>query len=194
MPYTASATDDLSDLDVEPTLSQTKLTVEKGDFVGNVKKLSYDQGFFYEIESPVGTASIRGTTWTLTIVADVQSGIDGVFGISEGSAIFVDLNNAQNAAGPKTVVKVAGTVDPQEHVSIRAVAARLMTEAETDSVDVQPTELVALVEATNAQSISGAGEPNTDAAQPPPPPLRKPQVWIFATSGEGSTTDSPPPR
>lgn len=161
VPYKSTDVDDLADLDFEPTLSQTKLKVEQGNLVGNVKKLNYEQGSYYEIESPVGTAGIRGTNWTLTIVVDVQRGVSGAFGISKGGAVFVDLLGTANTVGPKAVVTISGKVDAQGAVEITTVDARTMTEAEAAAVENQVAELVALVEATDTVSLSGAGE-NTD--------------------------------
>lgn len=49
----------------EPTRSRTKLMLNKGELVGNVKKLKYDQGSSFTVQTPVGAAGIRGTTFRI---------------------------------------------------------------------------------------------------------------------------------
>ncbi|MDG1173446.1 MAG: FecR domain-containing protein, partial [Opitutales bacterium] len=49
----------LSELKSEPSPSETTVEVEKGDLIFNIKKLDKNSNF--DIESPLGTAGIRGT-------------------------------------------------------------------------------------------------------------------------------------
>lgn len=54
----------------EPSTSVTKLDLKRGEFVANVKHLNRDQGSAFTINTPVGAAGIRGTTFQITIGTD----------------------------------------------------------------------------------------------------------------------------
>ncbi|OUU28350.1 MAG: hypothetical protein CBC04_01410, partial [Verrucomicrobia bacterium TMED44] len=58
----------LSDMKGEPSSSQTVMDLELGDMVFDVKKL--DKRSSFNIESPVGTAGIRGTSGQMGIMAN----------------------------------------------------------------------------------------------------------------------------
>jgi hypothetical protein len=49
----------------EPSASKTRLSLNRGELVGNVKKLNYDKGSEFTITTPVGAAGIRGTTFRI---------------------------------------------------------------------------------------------------------------------------------
>lgn len=55
----------VGDLSEEPSVSRTKLKLNKGELVGNVKKLKHGSGSSFTIETPVGAAGIRGTTFRI---------------------------------------------------------------------------------------------------------------------------------
>jgi hypothetical protein len=50
----------------EPTVSTTKLNLLRGELISNVKKLHKDAGSSFTVQTPVGAAGIRGTTFRLT--------------------------------------------------------------------------------------------------------------------------------
>ncbi len=49
----------------EPSRSRTRLALNRGELVGNVKKLKHAEGSTYTIVTPVGAAGIRGTTFRI---------------------------------------------------------------------------------------------------------------------------------
>ena len=49
----------------EPTVSNTKLNLTRGELVGNVKKLNKDKNSSFSVQTPVGAAGIRGTTFRI---------------------------------------------------------------------------------------------------------------------------------
>jgi hypothetical protein len=56
----------VGNLQAEPTKSShTKLHLTKGELVGQVAKLHHDQGSYFTVETPVGAAGIRGTTFRI---------------------------------------------------------------------------------------------------------------------------------
>ena len=54
----------IGDLEREPTTSNARLTLTRGELVTNVKKLHWSS--HYEIITPVGAAGVRGTTFNVT--------------------------------------------------------------------------------------------------------------------------------
>lgn len=49
----------------EPSVSNTGLRLTRGEMVGNVKKLKAGQGSTFNVQTPVGAAGIRGTTFRI---------------------------------------------------------------------------------------------------------------------------------
>lgn len=60
----------LAELTAEPSVSTTKLHLSRGELVGNVKKLNSDAGSSFEVQTPVGAAGIRGTTFRIVFRPD----------------------------------------------------------------------------------------------------------------------------
>ena len=52
----------------EPSVSNTKLNLTRGELVGNVKHLKKDKGSSFSVQTPVGAAGIRGTTFRIVYV------------------------------------------------------------------------------------------------------------------------------
>lgn len=74
-------------LPTEPTTSKCKLMLSEGTIVGNSKKLQKTSKL--EIETPIGTADIRGATWRFTVSpTDKSNEFRGVIQISNGSIFF----------------------------------------------------------------------------------------------------------
>lgn len=59
------ATIKVAELQEEPSASVTSLRLNRGELVGDVKKLKYGQGSSFTINTPVGAAGIRGTTFRI---------------------------------------------------------------------------------------------------------------------------------
>jgi hypothetical protein len=55
----------VAELEKEPTKSTTSLNLSYGELVGEVKKLNKTDGSTYRINTPVGAAGIRGTTFRI---------------------------------------------------------------------------------------------------------------------------------
>ena len=53
----------VSELVDEPTTSITKLNLVRGELMSNVKHLRRDKGSLFNVQTPVGAAGIRGTTF-----------------------------------------------------------------------------------------------------------------------------------
>ncbi len=87
---------DIADAKREPSMSQTRLALDYGDMVGNIKKLRRGKGSLFEIETPAGIAGIRGTIISLTVVLGPSGNILSF------SATFVD--------GSGQLTQVDGTI------------------------------------------------------------------------------------
>lgn len=55
----------VSDMKQEPGISTTRLNLTKGELVGKVVHLNVDRGSEFTVETPVGAAGIRGTTFRI---------------------------------------------------------------------------------------------------------------------------------
>jgi hypothetical protein len=55
----------VADLTDEPTVSNTKLNLTRGELVGNVKHLNKAKNSSFSVQTPVGAAGIRGTTFRI---------------------------------------------------------------------------------------------------------------------------------
>jgi hypothetical protein len=62
-PFPANIT--MANIDTEPTTSKTKLRLNHGELVGNVKHLQHTKGSTFTVDTPVGAAGIRGTTFRI---------------------------------------------------------------------------------------------------------------------------------
>lgn len=60
-----NATVKVSDLDKEPSPSRTKLSLNRGEIIGDVKQLRHDQDSSFTVQTPVGAAGIRGTIFRI---------------------------------------------------------------------------------------------------------------------------------
>ncbi len=63
-----SETFKMSEAAREPSSSQTRLDLVRGELISNVKKLNKDEGSSFEIKTPLGVAGIRGTTFQIAYV------------------------------------------------------------------------------------------------------------------------------
>ena len=91
----------LASMTAEPTVSTTKLHLSRGELVGNVKKLNADAGSTFTVNTPVGSAGIRGTTFRIVFRPD-----------GTGRAFF-SLTTVEG-----NVVLASGTVNMPSELSI----------------------------------------------------------------------------
>jgi hypothetical protein len=55
----------IKELDKEPSPSRTKISLNRGELVGDVKQLRHDQNSSFTVQTPVGAAGIRGTVFRI---------------------------------------------------------------------------------------------------------------------------------
>lgn len=99
-----AATLSMADLVEEPTTSKTKLHLMKGELVGKVAHLKRDQGSEFTVQTPVGAAGIRGTTFRIVFRPSGTGQAFAVFSLStvEGQVLF------QQGAQPQGGVQAPG--------------------------------------------------------------------------------------
>ncbi|MDF9827585.1 hypothetical protein M2447_001683 [Ereboglobus sp. PH5-10] len=54
----------------EPSSSQTNLDLVRGELIANVKKLNKEEGSNFKVNTPLGVAGIRGTTFQISYIPD----------------------------------------------------------------------------------------------------------------------------
>jgi hypothetical protein len=116
-PFTASI-NNVNEMKEEPTISTTKITLNRGELVGKVAHLKTDQGSSFTVATPVGAAGIRGTTFQIVYR---PSGDGRTFNFTlttaDGTVVFGTVNAPANAA-PVAVsnnqqVNITGDVNAQ---------------------------------------------------------------------------------
>ncbi|HUR57962.1 MAG TPA: FecR domain-containing protein, partial [Opitutaceae bacterium] len=60
-----ASTIQVANIEEEPSRSNTKLSLNKGELVGKVAKLKRTSGSTFTVQTPVGAAGIRGTTFRI---------------------------------------------------------------------------------------------------------------------------------
>jgi len=99
----------VAELTAEPTTSHTKLNLTYGELVGNVKKLKGDSSFL--VQTPVGAAGIRGTTFMLTYRPSGTGQAFFSLSTSTGEMIFQSTNGEPVPVPADKAVQVQVTVD-----------------------------------------------------------------------------------
>lgn len=158
----------LAELTAEPTTSTTKLHLSRGELVGNVKKLNSDAGSSFEIDTPVGAAGIRGTTFRIVFRPDGTgkaffslTTVEGNVVLSSGTMdlpagisvadnseveVLVDID-VDPTTGAITVTEVPAT-------PVTVTETRATTQAEVTAVAQEVTTAAATVVFTTATSVS----------------------------------------
>lgn len=73
-------------LEREPSVSRTRLHLDYGEMVGNVKTLNTASS--YDVRTPVGAAGIRGTTFRILLRFDAQGRVNFTLSTLEGRVVF----------------------------------------------------------------------------------------------------------
>jgi hypothetical protein len=100
----------VAELTEEPAPSRTRLSLNRGELVGNVKKLKYERGSSFTVQTPVGAAGIRGTTFR--IVFRPSGTGQAFFTLSTASGI-VGFETIGSGGGGATQTPAPGTPNPQ---------------------------------------------------------------------------------
>jgi hypothetical protein len=176
----------------EPSTSRTKLNLSRGELVGNVKKLNYDAGSSFNIQTPVGAAGIRGTTFRIVFRPD-----------GTGKAFF-SLTTVEG-----NVVLASGTVNLPSETSVPdnkevEVVIDVNVDAETGAVTVAvgsaPPIVVADAAPTTVAAVAAVVQQIATAVAtvtfttPAPAPTREqaPETPPAETPPETPPAETPP--
>lgn len=146
---------DVGALTQEPTTSHTKLNLTHGELVGKVAHLKHDQGSYFSVQTPVGAAGIRGTTFRIVFRPTGTGQAFAVFSLStlEGNVNFQQGGGAQPptpapgqvppapggvpvATGQEVVVTVTVNVDPKTN-AVTVTAPPTITSTQPLSIETQ---------------------------------------------------------
>jgi len=158
----------LAELTAEPTTSTTKLNLSRGELVGNVKKLNSDAGSSFVVQTPVGAAGIRGTTFRIIFRPDGSGRAFFSLTTAEGNVVLssgtMDLpagisvtdNNEVEVLVDVQVDAVTGeiTVTRAPATPVTVTATSPTTAAEVAAVAQEVSAAAAAVVFTTATSVS----------------------------------------
>ena len=172
----------VSDLTTEPSTSITKLNLAKGELVGNVKKLNTTAGSTFDVNTPVGAAGIRGTTFRIVYRPDPLNPTHVTFTVStlEGNVLV------QVASGT-TSIPVSVTQNKEVSVDVQV---NIDPVTKTVTIVSPPTVLTPVaLPTTSSSAILQATQDAVQVTQTtlfpptttPPPPTTTPKT----TSGDG---------
>ena len=94
------ATVKVSELQDEPSASVTSLRLNRGELVGEVKKLKYGQGSSFTVNTPVGAAGIRGTTFRIVFRPSGTGQAFFSLTTATGNVVFQQGQQGQTGAAP----------------------------------------------------------------------------------------------
>jgi len=175
----------------EPSTSVTKLTLARGELVGNVKHLHKDgpNGSSFTVNTPVGAAGIRGTTFRIVFRPDSSGKAFFTLSTAEGEVILTGTaaQNTNVPTGQEVVVTVEVNVNPDGTITVTSPPAFV-------TQDIPPAAQASIAAA--AQDIvtansdllftSATSSTTTPPAKPPaatPPEVQQPQDQT--TPGDG---------
>lgn len=141
----------VSDLKEEPSTSTTRLNLTRGELVGNVKHLHQDKGSSFTVNTPVGAAGIRGTTFRIVFTPDASGKVTFSLQTADGQVLFTGTTNTQVKvdAGKQITATVEVKVDPTTN-TVTVTSQPTITSTETLSAADQVTIQTATQEAVEA--------------------------------------------
>jgi hypothetical protein len=136
-----STNEKVSDMKVEPGTSTTRLNLTKGELVGKVVHLNVDRGSEFTVETPVGAAGIRGTTFRIVFRPGPNGKAFFEVTTADGRVVFKGRTSAELsipsgrqivatfdvASGVPTSPLVLTDVPPAETAEIEAEAQDIET-------------------------------------------------------------------
>lgn len=198
-------------LTAEPSTSTTKLNLSRGELVGNVKKLNYEKGSSFNIQTPVGAAGIRGTTFRIVFRPDGTGKAFFSLTTVEGNVVLAagSVNLPADTSVPdsqEVAVTIDVTADPVTGALTLVVGsappivipASATTLADLAVIVQQVAQATATTTFTAPASVTGAttittetpkDEPKkeeTKKEDPPPPPPTTAPVRTTPTDGTAS--------
>ncbi len=163
----------ISDMKAEPGTSTTRLNLTKGELVGKVVHLNVDKGSEFTVQTPVGAAGIRGTTFRIVFRPGPGGKAFFVVTTADGRVVFTGVTSAPVSipAGKQVVATFdytpatpATATEPAKPAvtSPVTIVSTDTTPAEAAQVQVAAQQIVTTVQtivvpATNSSGGGGGG-------------------------------------
>jgi hypothetical protein len=177
-----AADEKVSDMKEEHGTSTTKLNLSKGELVGKVVHLNVDKGSEFTVQTPVGAAGIRGTTFRIIF----RPGPNGkaFFSVvtADGRVVFTGITSApvNIPAGQKVVV----TFDVSSGVATTPVIVTAVTPTEAAQIQTAAQSIISANSTTTFSGSGGGGGGGGGADNTPSNPTNPlPQTTSQAGSG-----------
>ena len=159
----------VGELAAEPTTSTTKLNLAKGELIGDVKHLNRDKGSTFSVQTPIGAAGIRGTTFRIVFIPTgdglafnfVLSTSDGIVlfqGTTQGSGVPVNVPKGQEIVVVATVdatTKVLNVAAPASAAG--PISAEATSQIQNASVQILQTQLQTTFSKVDFQPVVPSG-------------------------------------
>lgn len=181
----------VSDLKSEPSTSVTRLSLARGELVGKVAHLNIDKGSEFTVQTPVGAAGIRGTTFQIIYTPSSDGKAFFTVLTSEGQVVFTGTTSAPlNIPAGKQVV-VTFSVTTASNGTPVASTPVVVTNASPTSLTQIEAISQGIIQATLSSTVS-TGSGGTSGTPPPTtPPNNTPSNPVPAaaqpTPGAGSS-------
>lgn len=170
-------------LTAEPTVSKTRLHLNHGELIGHVQKLKHDQGSTFTVETPVGAAGIRGTTFRIVFVPNgTGSAFNFQLSTVEGTVAFT-----QPGAGGTTTTTT--TTAGQGTTTTNANGTTTTTTNNNGTTQSTTTGAGTTTSATGTTASVTAGVPVTQGQEI----VINVDVSVNPTTGAVTVTTLPPP-
>jgi len=185
----------VSEMTAEPSASTTKLHLARGELIGKVAKLNKEKGSSFNVQTPVGAAGIRGTTFRVVFRPDPANPGHYTFTISkpEGEVNVTMQNATGTASAPvsvgdnrEIVVDVQGTVNP----TTGQITVTAPPQVVTQSI---PAVTAAAISTAAVQAVQAAQEVVIPPAPPPTTPTAPTTPTTPTTPTDNTPTTPTPP-
>jgi hypothetical protein len=165
----------LSDLKQEEGTSTTRLNLTQGAVVGKVVHLNVDKGSEFTVQTPVGAAGIRGTTFQVIFIPNGNGTATFTVMTQEGVVVYTGTaSNVQIPAGTK--ISSTFNYTPGGPISAPVLQTTALT----------PEEAAAILKLTN--EIAAATVNTVFGVTPPAPPQTNSNTPSVPTQPAPATT------
>jgi len=173
----------VSDLKQEQGTSTTRLNLNHGELVGKVVHLNVDKGSEFSVQTPVGAAGIRGTTFRIIFRPNGNGTATFTVQTQEGKIVFSGTANSVNVPAGREITATFS------YTPANGTTPAVIGTAIIQSKDLTPEEQTEILNASQQIStatidtVFGPVSGPLNNTTPPPPTVPAPAT----TPGAGST-------
>jgi hypothetical protein len=111
----------------EPSPSRTRLALNKGELVGDVKKLRLDQNSEFTVKTPVGAAGVRGTVFRIVFRPDPNNPNKATFQLTTTSGLVQNTVVTATGTSPGVQIPQGQQIDILVDVTFNAQGQMVVT-------------------------------------------------------------------